>query len=413
MTKKAQAFSLKRLGQEFNLPPAELAQVTHVIQAGLDRFRREHRHSDFWSDAELLQRPYVLGYVAVEAARDAALLHTVRLSIVSHTLSVIDPVVDNGIPFGLPVLLSFLAAVNALTLPVFRVVMQVNHLERDWYAEWRRDEIFILLDWLLATSGAPDDERLWWLFYLLQRCDKPDTGKALSSYILAHPALSPDLKQRLCESLLAERPALPSPPHWRAFQALLSGDRAAYEQARAELPPDEISPFIPAAETFDETAPIDLPGLRDPGLGFPSFNFLRSLLVGDFALTPAYLKRQALVGLAALGEDPLTLCQIYLGATDYYGDSINLGVAEVVRTYRSALPDPAVHDLIERGLHIGSVPVRKAFYQMGLDFFGGEYLVRAQADNANSIRQWANKVAAGGEAEAAPKKRGRKPKAAP
>ena len=135
--------------------------------------------------------------------------------------------------------------------------------------------------------------------------------------------------------------------------------------------------------------------------------------MGDFALTPAYLKRQALVGLAALGEDPLTLCQIYLGATDYYGDSINLGVAEVVRTYRSALPDPAVHDLIERGLRIGSVPVRRAFYQMGLDFFGGDYLVRAQADNANSIRQWANKAAAGGEAEAAPKKRGRKPKAAP
>jgi hypothetical protein len=186
-------------------------------------------------------------------------------------------------------------------------------------------------------------------------------------------------------------------------QALRQGDRAAYEAARAELPPDEELPVIPNEDTFDDDSG------PQPAPDRLSFNFVRSLFYSDFALTPGFLKRQAISCLVTLGEDPLAVCQLYLGQTGYYADAVNSGVADVVSAQRATLSDQAVRELVDRALSIGAVNTRKAFYRIGIDLFGTEYLTRAQADNANSIRQWANKLMAG-ESAPAPKKRGRKPK---
>ena len=142
----------------------------------------------------------------------------------------------------------------------------------------------------------------------------------------------------------------------------------------------------------------------------PSFGFVRSLLSDDVFFAHAYLKRQAILGLAETGEDVLTLCQTYIGKTnglDTDTDAINQGVADVIRLHRSVISDDQLRDLIERALGIGSVPARKAFYELGAEFFGPAYWQRAAADNAKSIRDWAAKQLAG---KAEPKKRGRRRK---
>jgi hypothetical protein len=405
MKKKARALNLKHLWQELNATDAEQPRLEADLLAGIDLYRHDNEFARHYTDAELLSRPFVMGIGAVEVARDAALSVETRLALVRHTIALTNPTEDHGIPFGLPMLVSFLAGVGLLTEPIFRTLFQLNHMEHYWFDDWQREEIVILLDWLIAKAGVSDDERLWWLFYLLVHCEQPDKGKTMLARVIDHPALPAVLKRRLCDEILSNAlPTLVAPPQWRAVQALWQGDRAAYEAARAELPPTEQLPVLPTEDTFEDNP-------AQPAPDRLSFNFVRSLFYSDFALTPGFLKRQAISCLVTLGEDPLTVCQLYLGQTGYYADAINTGVADVISAQWAVLPEQALRELIDRALSIGAVNTRKVFYRIGIDLFGTEYLRRAQADNANSLRQWANKVARG--EVSVPKKRGRKPQAAP
>ena len=136
-----------------------------------------------------------------------------------------------------------------------------------------------------------------------------------------------------------------------------------------------------------------------------SFAFTRSLLTGDYIFILAYFKRQAVTALVPLGEDPLTLCTTYLNVKGYNLEPIYLGVADVLRAHQERISPEACRDLIERGLKIGKVETRKAFYQLGADLFSRDFLERAKNDTAKSIREWATKLLSG-EVDA-PKRRGR------
>ena len=159
------------------------------------------------------------------------------------------------------------------------------------------------------------------------------------------------------------------------------------------LPPDEREGVAEQAKVF-----------ADIGAAMTLF----SIMVENNAylsLMSNTLKRRAVLELPQLGEDPLQVCQTYLESDDgYTADAINQGVADVIRAYSPDLPREAVQALVERGIKIPKLTTRKAFFRLGADLFGPDYLTRAQADKTKSIRDWATKQTAG------PPKRQRKKK---
>ncbi len=380
---------VKRLLADLDLPEVDRAHVEADLLDGVARYRERRASAVYFSDAELLRHPYVFGFGAVEVARDAALDLNTRLAVVRSAITRLRPLEDNGVPHGLPALLSFLAGAGALHRVAFQVVMIAADMAGDLYDDWQTDEARVLLDWLIGKSELPDADAMWWLYYLFSHCHKVPTGKAMFQFVLDHPAWPNEVKRDLCLAVLAERDTLQPPALWRAFWASLRGDEEALKQAQAELEPAVLDDLIRSGDEDYDFA--DAPRA-------PSFGFIRSLLRGgeSFGLISPYFKRMAVAGLAALGEDPLAVCRRYLGRHDYYTDGINLGVADVIRALRSSLPDAAIRDLIETALSIGSVVTRREFYALGAELFGADYLERAQRDNAGSIRQWALRAAAPG-----------------
>jgi hypothetical protein len=47
--------------------------------------------------------------------------------------------------------------------------------------------------------------------------------------------------------------------------------------------------------------------------------------------------------------------------------------------------------LVEQGIQHNKATVRKTFYALSMQFYGGELLEQALEDNAKSIRNWAGK----------------------
>ncbi len=107
-------------------------------------------------------------------------------------------------------------------------------------------------------------------------------------------------------------------------------------------------------------------------------------------MTPNYMKRRAVFGLAQLGEDPISVCQTYLDSeSGSAADAINQGVVDVIREYHQHLPQAVVQELVERGLKIRKTNTRKTFFQLGAELLGPDYLTRAQSEPSKSIRDWA------------------------
>jgi hypothetical protein len=341
---------------------------------------------------ERMYEPYIFGFGAVEVVRNPALSVDTRLKVVAYTLGQTRPMEEYGTPHGLPVLLSFLAEAGRLDMPTFQSVMQIASLEGNIADDWEAAEVRNIADWLIAREDVPEDELLWWLWYISCRCEKPQLGRPLAQHLLDHPVLSASMKSRLAHAWLDGEDAGTPPAPWRALEAMLAGDEEALKSLMPELDLEKL------LEKLQEQFPPE-------ELGTPSFGFFRTLLaghLGGFVLTPAYLKRQALVGLVHLGEDPLDLCRNYLGSQrDYYANAVNQGIAEIIREYRAQIPEPALRQLVEEGLRVGAVATRKSFYQLGADLFGQDYWTRALSDNAGSVREWAAKKIESGAAMSA------------
>ncbi|MGH2521853.1 MAG: hypothetical protein ACRDH2_05040, partial [Anaerolineales bacterium] len=281
------------------------------------------------------------------------------------------------------------------------------------FDDWQIDEVRRLLDWLIAKTDLPDPERLWWLWHITMHSEPPHICKALAEWVLAHPALPAASKHALCEAWLADAWAGQPPAQWAAMQALLQGDAEAFaaHATSAGLPIPEGLPTRDAIEAdydFALDALLDGEGEVDEA-PLLSLHMLRKMLIGPLgfvSITPSALKRAGVVALPRLGEDPLAVCQKYIATnSNYYADTFNLAVAELIRTYYTRMPQHEVRALVEHGLKVGSAPVRKTYYQLGAEMYGEEFMARAAHDNARSVREWAAKKASG------PAKRGRKPKA--
>jgi hypothetical protein len=388
-------FDIRQFFEDLAIPKPEQTEVTDCLVRGVASYY-EHiygydkygEYPDFMVE-ERMYEPYIFGFGAVQVVRRSTLSNETRLKVVQYTLQQTRPMEEYGTPHGLTALLSFLARVGVLEVPLFRTIMQIATLERrDLFDDWEKDEMLSLLNWMVTKANLPQSEQVWWIQHISSQCDKPQRGKALMEHLLNHPALSVEFKRELCWAWLSKKPVGEAPAQWKALEAMLQGDASGVNAILSELSPQE-QPLIQ----------VDTENLKNLDTVQPSLGFSTTLWLGGgfFLAIAPYMQRRALLGLVQLGEDPLSICETFLDSDRRYNaDAINQGVADVIHEFHQSMPQKAVQKLVEKGLKIPQVNTRKSFYQLGADLFGSEYWTRAQNDNSKNIRDWAAKKAAGG-----------------
>ena len=385
------SFDINQFFQDLAIQTSEQAEVEDCLIQGLAAYYRYIYGYDKYGEypnsliQERIYVPFVFGFGAVEAVRRPVLAIETRQKMVQYTLQQIDPYEEYGVPYGLPILLSCSARTGSLSAPVFRWIWLLTTAERrEVFDEWKKDELFSLIDWITNENNLPQDEPIWWLQHLSTQCDKPHLSKVLADYLLQHVSLSTSFKLALCRAWLSKEPAGAPPVLWKAFKAQMHEDSVALETVLSELPTTEREGVAQQAEM-----------LADIGAVITMF----SIMVENNAYLsqmPNALKRRAVLALTQLGEDALQICQTYLDSDDgYAADAINQGVADVIRVYSSDLPRDAVQALVEQGVKSHKLTTRKAFFKLGADLFGPEYLTRAQKDKTKSVRDWSTKQMAG------------------
>ena len=418
-TTRSKGFDLKRFYQQLNIPPAEQPLVAACLERGLKSYYQCVAGIGKGKKAagglqDRMQQPYVFGFGVLEMIREPALSVETCLKAVAHALEQIDVEMEYGTPHGLTAMLSYLAAADRLEVPVFRSVMIAADFVGALFDDWEFEEAHVLLNWVLERSQLPAAESLWWVWYVTLHCEPPGMCRNLADTLMAHAALTPADKRALCKAWLDDSPAGTPPPQWEAMQAMLRGDVEAFARYSAEagMPVPEKLPSAAELEADFDTA-LDALLDADDGVEPPlmSVSMFRRSLVGPMGivpLTPLVYRREALFALAGLGEDPLALCQQYLDSArgELYSDAVNQGVADVLAAYATQMPPDEVCALVERGAAASSAPTRKAFYQLGAELFGEDYVSRAASDPAKLVRDWAAKVSAGAAPRRSRKTRG-------
>ena len=417
-TARLETFNLGKFYKQLDIAKHEQEAVTDCLARGLEHYYQHVYGYDKYGKrpafliGERMYEPYIFGFGVVEVVRHDGLSPETRFKIVKHAFKQIDATAEYGTPHGLPVMISFLAGADVLDSPSFRSLMIAADFGGPLFDDWELAEVRRLFGWLTAKAGIADDERLWWLWHICVNCESAQMCRSLAEGLLTEAALSAASRRALCEAWLTDSPAGKPPAQWEAMHALLNGDVEAFAAYAAEagLPVPDSLPSRAVLEAGYDSALDALMDESDEATAGPpmSLRLLRKILVGPsgmVTLTPATLKRAAIFALPTLGDEPLKVCQQYLGsAREYYADTVNGGVADVIRAYHDQMPEESVKALIERGLKIGAVITRKTFYQLGADLFGQRFMARAAGDNAKSIREWAAKKAEGGP----PKRRGRR-----
>ena len=379
------SFSSQQFFLELAIHQAEQAEVEDCLVRGLEFYYRYVYGYDKYGEypeflvQERMYEPFIFGFGAVEVVRRSNLSIETRQKVVQYTWRQIRPMEEYGIPYGLPVLLSFLARTEVLEAPLFRSILLMAAVERHHlFDELHKDELLSLLDWMTAQANLPPGEQLWWVQFLSSYCDKPHLGKPMMEHLLLHPRLATTCKRDLCRAWLSKEPRGKPPAQWIALKAKLQGDSKGFKAAWAQLTLSE-QELMPS-EVEDKSALV-------PDLSTFSILVDRNSYL---ALIPNYMKRRAVLGLAQLGEDPISVCQTYLDSeSGSAADAINQGVVDVIREYRQDLPQAVVQKLVERGLKIRKTNTRKTFFQLGAELLGPEYLTRSQSEPSKSIRDWA------------------------
>lgn len=340
-----------------------------------------------WLINERMQEPYIFGYGMVEVLRHEKISDATKAKIAHYTLQIINPDLETGIPYGLIVSLSFVAQKGMLPANVFRAVMHLTQIDREWGRGWQMKEAISLSEWLITTDKMPQEEKIWWLWYFVLAFEyNAQTGKKVVDFWLTHPGLSVEERQELCWAWLSKdkRPGTP-PPTWRLAEAQYEGnidlagrlmrelgateaEIAQLQQQLGDLHSDPMALWLaPQAPTF-----------IDP--------------VMTFIFMPNWIKRLAVPALIRLGEDAVGVCTLFLDHDrDYGSEAANQGVADAIKEFHDQLPPDEIRRLIEKGIAIPQVPTRKTFYALSTEFYGKEFLLKTQEDNAASVRKWGAK----------------------
>jgi hypothetical protein len=398
----AEPLNFRRLYRELAIDKADQPTVTDCLTLGLASFH-EHIYGTpvrrgLEQLASRLNEPYIFGFGAVEVARNPSVSIDTRLKFTEQTMRSFDATAEYGIPHGLPILASFLAQIGVLEPDVMRTLLITADFAGAMFDDWQIEEVEMLFSWLVDRVDMPKAERLWWLWQITVNCEDTRMSRHLAQWILDHDEIGIKSKKTLCKAWLNDTAPGEPPPQWEALQALLQGDVKGYMTHAAEAGVEADSTFTSAEIEADYDAALDALIDENDEDGDPPampLQLLRKTLVGplgDVVYTPGILKHLAIVALPTLGEDPVEVSQTYLGEENRpHGATFNLGVAAVLRAHQSKIPRPVQRKLVARGLKVGGVATRRAFYRLGVELFGDDFRLGARRDEAKSIRDWARK----------------------
>jgi hypothetical protein len=378
--------------RDLDLPAAERPALKECFQRAIAARERQGRSlgSPLTPD-DMLSVPYLLGWLAVEAVRHRALSAGTKHHLVNLTLQQVRPLENGGLPYGLPVLVSFMAAQGALDLTTFTALMKAAEIGHGLFDTLHGDEARALSDWLITQPALDDRQRLWWLWFLTTHCGDHRAGQPWADALVADTRLSPDFRQRLCEAWLSPRPPSAAPAAWRALdEALAAGLReTAPEPGAHDFADDLARPRLPETGADSEAAAED----DEVMVSFNVVGHLMQQALGGYVPVPHYLERRAVLGLAQTGQDPLAVCRRFLAGSLV---PFLLGVADTLEAFHAQLPPDEVRALVEQGQALAPVKARQAFYALAARLYGPSAWQRAQQDPAASIRAWAAGEAATG-----------------
>jgi hypothetical protein len=391
-----------RLFKELSVRRADQPLITDCLMLGLARFH-EHVYGaparrSVANLASRIREPYIFGFGAVEVARNDAIPLDIRIRFADTALQSFDATTEYGIPHGLPILASFLARAGVLEPDVMRTMLITAGFAGAMFDDWQLDEVQRLCQWLIDRVDMPKAERLWWLWQLSINCEDAKTARQVGEWQLGHADVGHKTKVALCRAWLDDMPPGEPPPQWEALQSLLQGDVRGFVRHAAEagfeadgtISSEEIEADYDAAlDALLDEAEED----NDPP-AMPLHLLRRSLVgpMGELVNTPSVLKHLALINLVRYGVEPAEICQTYLGEERRpHGATYNLGVAEVIRAEHARIPTAVLRRLVARGVSVGGVATRRAFYQLGVDIFGEKFRKNASQDGSKSIRDWAKR----------------------
>lgn len=390
-------FDLDQFLYGLEIPPKEHPRIRRALSQGLSQYHYDsygyYKYGKKPADLipEYMGIPFIFGYGVQAILNHKQISAETKTKICQYAISTIDPPQEDGLPYGLINILSYLAQSDNLPIPILHFIMVnaeyggVGLFRRSiWHFGTERESLLALLDWLARQSDMPHEEKLYWVWrWGMQTEFDPHLVKALGKNWLAQPNVPDAFKEELCWAWLQEPETVGVPPKIvQVMSAFMAGDREELTKLLADMGPD----FPNSPLSLEEFMP---PGIEDGEAGM-----LFQLLHGSrrFTLTSATLKRMAIPTLARLGQDPVTVADMFWGSdTDYYADAIHNGIADLLREFQAQIPATELRRLVEQGVHHGRVNVRKTFHILARKLYGDVYLPLAREDTAKSLRSWAQK----------------------
>lgn len=239
MTESRPFFDLPLFLDVLHIPQAERQAVAEGLATGAGAYMRQvygrlrYGKRPFFLIPSLMAQAYPFGFGALALLADARISLESRQRIAYFACQTTDPFAANHTPYGLITFISFLAQHNALSVALFRSVLLALELSDlpHKLAGWSLPDAQALTEWLARETSVPDEEKLWWLWYLSAHL-KPGLGKKLLPWWLAHSGFSQALRRELANALRSDTPpATARPPaNWRLMAATFAGD---VEQAEA------------------------------------------------------------------------------------------------------------------------------------------------------------------------------------
>jgi len=346
-------FSLKRFYRKLHVPKDERSLVEDMMAKGLEKYYHDlygyHKYGKepVFMIRERLGEPYIFGYAAVRILHHQDISARTKQKIAEYTVAITRPGGEYGVPHGLLVAISYLAAGGQLRGPRLASAIRSLAGERDVFVGSTQGDTQALTDSLLADQSLPLEERLDMLYFLLARCKYTYAlGKEMLARALDTPALPQEQKKILCTWLARGREDIRQEGRG-LMEALMRGERPE------------------------------------------AFTGLSSAM---FGLVPDYLKRHAIVGLARIEGNPTAVARRYLGAGERY-DAVpfSQAVADIIEAFHEEMPPAEVREIVEQGTQASAFQTRLRFYKVGLKLYGAEFIRPGLEDRSAKVRNWARK----------------------
>jgi hypothetical protein len=293
---------------------------------------------------ERMGEPRIFGFAMLRIVRDRRVSDATKAEVVAHAIDTISQQSDLGPPYGLVEGLLFL--VTRATLPAMRLryALLAVIAHEDPFAGIEGPTARAFMAHLLSRDDLPPEERAFWAHSLVtHHVEGFRVGSLVDTIMQASLPLS--LRRELCWAWVHQR------------------------QPKLEVPVPQDTDS-PEAAFVSAHMPFWVAHMR---------SWPRASLV-----------RRGLLWLSRLGEDPLTLAEVFIAAVNPPDEQALGAVADILAEHHGALPPEAVKRLIDQGIaQTGSLSSRRRFYRLGADLIGPEYLSKAAGDSAASVRQWA------------------------